>query len=83
MRIDSIKHLNGYQLEVVFDNGVKKIIDLEKFLKSTTHPLIKKYLDVSLFSQVYIDSQGSPCWGDNDFDINPQSIINDEFTIFD
>jgi hypothetical protein len=81
MKIATIKHLGNYQLEVVYENGNVKIIDLENFLKSSTHPLIQKYLDVELFSQVYLDKHGVPCWGDNEFDINPQSILNDEFTV--
>ncbi len=83
MKIATIKHIVNYRLEIVYDNGMKKVIDLEKFLKSSNHPLINKYLDISLFSQVYLDVQGVPCWGDNEFDINPQSIFNDEFTVYD
>jgi len=79
MKIVTIKYLKEYKLEVVFENGIMKIIDLKTFLKSSTNPLISKYLDIDLFSQVYLDSQGVPCWGDNEMDINPLSILNDEF----
>lgn len=79
--IATIKHIGNYRLEVVYENGMVKIIDLENFLKSSTHPLIKKYLDVNLFSQVCLDKHGVPCWGDNEFDINPESILNDEYTV--
>jgi hypothetical protein len=61
MKIATIKHIGNYRLELVYENGMVKIIDLEYFLKSSTHPLIKKYLDVELFSQVYLDKYGVPC----------------------
>jgi len=79
MKIVTIKYLTEYKLEVVFESGIIKIIDLKTFLKSSNNPLISKYLDIDLFSQVYLDSQGVPCWGDNEMDINPLSILNDEF----
>lgn len=82
MKIISIKHLGDYRLEIVYDNETIKLIDLEKFLNSSTHPLIRKNLDIELFGQVYLDEFSIPCWGDNDFDINPESILNDEFTVF-
>jgi hypothetical protein len=79
MNIQTVKHVKNYLLEIVYDNGEIKLIDLEKFLKSSDHPLIRKYLDVNLFSQVYLDETGSPCWGDNEFDINPKSLLKNEF----
>jgi len=81
MKIATIKHIANYRLEVVYENGIIKIIDLENFLKSSDHPLIRKYLDVNLFSQVYLDEYGVPCWGDNEFDISPESILNDKYSI--
>ncbi|PKP42465.1 MAG: hypothetical protein CVT95_12485 [Bacteroidetes bacterium HGW-Bacteroidetes-12] len=81
MKIVTIKHIRNYLLEVVYENGTIKKIDLENFLKSSSHPLIRKYLDVNLFSQVYLDEFGTPCWGDNEFDINPENILNDKYTV--
>lgn len=81
MRIVIIKHISNYRLEVVYENGTVKIIDLEIFLKSSDHPLIRKYLDINLFSKVYLDEFGTPCWGDNELDINPENILNDIYTV--
>jgi len=53
-------------------------MDMKKFLKSSHHYLIKKYLDKELFAQAYID-HGAIAWGDNEMDINPMSILNNEF----
>lgn len=79
MKIDTIKHLKGHQLKVGFNDGTSKVIDLGNFIKSSNHPLIYKYADIELFKQVYLDEMGTPCWGENEFDINPQSIINGDF----
>jgi len=81
MKIDTIKHLKNHRLKVGFSNGTSKDIDLGNFIKSSSHPLIKKYADVELFKKVYLDETGTPCWGKNEFDISPQSIINGDFDI--
>ena len=82
MEIIKIKHIKNYMLEVVLEDDSIKLINLENFLKSSNNPTVKKYLNVDLFSQVYLDETGAPCWGDNEFDINPISILNDEFAHF-
>ncbi|MFA6570300.1 MAG: hypothetical protein WCT77_03610 [Bacteroidota bacterium] len=81
MKIVEIKYLFDYKLIVKIHNikGVfndsEKIIDLEAFLKTSNNRLVEKYLDKSLFSKVYLDDTGTPCWGDNEFDINPLNIF--------
>jgi hypothetical protein len=79
--ISSIKPVGQYLLNVEFENGLSKVIDLGPFLAKSVHPDIIKYRDMNLFSLVHLDETGAPCWGDNDFDINPQSIINGEFDV--
>ena len=83
MRITQVKYLQSYKLLVTIDNGDKKKIDLEDFLRSSTHPLIRKYLDKKKFRKVRLDKRAALCWGNNEMDINPESIIQDEFTISD
>jgi hypothetical protein len=81
MKILNIKYLKKFQLQVELSNGVEKIIDLERFIKSSNHPSIAKYKDLELFKQFKVDQFGSPCWGDNEFDISPESIIRGDFDI--
>lgn len=81
MKIVEIKYLFDYKLLIkVHDiRGIsydfEKFIDLESFLKTSNNKLVKKYLDKSLFSKVYLDKFGTPCWGDNEMDINPLNIF--------
>jgi|ERR1035437_6127859 hypothetical protein len=78
MNIIKIKYLGEYQYQVWFANGQIKIIDLKSFLSKSKHPLINKFIDKKLFGKAYID-HGDICWGDNEFDLDPQDILNDEF----
>ena len=68
-------YLQAYQLKVVFLDNTVKTINLQAFLTASTHPLIRKYLDLDLFKGFRIE-YGTLCWGDNDFDLNPQNIYN-------
>ncbi|HXK82063.1 MAG TPA: DUF2442 domain-containing protein [Bacteroidales bacterium] len=79
MKILNIKYYKKFQLKVELSDGVLKIIDLENFIKSNTHPAITKYKDLKLFKNFKVDQFGSPCWGDNEFDISPESIIRGDF----
>jgi hypothetical protein len=81
MGINAIKHLEDHKLEVWLSAGGTKIIDLGDFIKSSDHPLINKYADVELFKQVYLDEIGIPSWGENEFDISPQSILNGDYDV--
>lgn len=81
MKIVSIKHVENYKLEIKFSDKTFKIIDLENFIKSCQHPLIKKYENIDLFKNVYLDETNTPCWGNNEFDISPKSIIQGDFDI--
>lgn len=73
-------YIKDYQLKIVFTDGTIKNIDLYNFLSGSTHPLIRKYLDINLFKQFQVD-YGTICWGDNDFDINPQKIYQGTYDV--
>ena len=79
MKLIAVYHLRQYKLLLKYNYGTYKVIDLKRFIMESANPLISKYRNISLFSQAYIDSYGTLCWGDNVMDINPQSILNHEF----
>lgn len=81
MKIIKVTYLHDYKIEMKYKNIHKKVTDFEEYLKASDHPLIKKYLDADLFAQFYNDDYRALCWGDNDFDINPQSILKYQFTV--
>lgn len=81
MCINKAEYISDYILRVETDNNQSKLIDLEDFVLKSSHPLINKYKDKNLFKQFHIDDCGVICWGDNDFDINPISIIEGDFDL--
>ena len=79
MCINKAEYVVDYILKVETDQNQIKLINLESFITQNTHPCIEKYKDKELFKQFFIDECGAICWGDNDFDINPISIIQGDF----
>jgi len=76
--ITKAEYIKDYQIKVYFSDGTIKTIDLFGFLSSSTHPLINKYLDIELFKQFNVGA-GVICWGDNEFDLNPESIYKGRY----
>ena len=69
------EYISDYKLKITFNDGLVKNINLEKFVENSTHPLINKYIDKKLFEKVKVED-GTICWGNNEFDINPNNIRN-------
>src|SRR5438045_913342 len=59
------KYIDGYRLQITFNDGKKRIVDFEDFLRKMPHPDIKKYLDLQNFKKFHID-YGDLMWGDFD-----------------
>lgn len=78
--IKKAKYIQGYVIEVTFKSGVVKTIDLENFIKTSNHPLIRKYTDLRLFQQFKVE-YGVLCWA-NDWDLNPQNILQGKYDAF-
>ena len=76
--IKKAKYLYGYLIEVTFYDNTVRVVDLEDFFKSSTHPLIHKFAKLRQFQQFRIE-HGALCWGDNECDINPHSMYAGEF----
>jgi len=74
MPLKEVKYIGGYKLELIFENGKRKIHDFKNFLFSSSHPLVKKYKRLNLFKKVKIDSTGCLTWGDNEMDFNPYNL---------
>ncbi len=72
------KYIKDFQIKVYFTDGTIRSIDLFRFLSSSNHPLINKYLDIELFKQFRIE-MGTLCWGENEFDLNPMNMYNGKY----
>ena len=71
MPLKEIRYIKDYKLELVFNNGSKKVHDFKNFLFTSTHPFIIKYRSVNQFKKVKIDTTGCLTWGKNEMDFNP------------
>jgi len=76
--IKTAQYLDNYKLLVEFEDGVKKVIDVEPFLKKSKHSIIRRFLAPERFKEFRVDI-GTVCWGDNEFDLSPESIYWGEF----
>jgi hypothetical protein len=61
----SATHLNGYKLQIAFNDGHVQVVDFEPFLQNSLNPLIRKYLDPVLFQQFSLEN-GDLQWNDYD-----------------
>lgn len=68
-------YIEDYKILVKFHDGVERLLDLQTFLQNVALPNVRKYLDPELFKTFYITPWGL-CWGDNEWDINPIDIYN-------
>lgn len=57
--------VDNYVLKIVFSDGFIQAVDFEPFLKNSTNPQIKRYLDIDLFWSFEIKN-GELMWGDYD-----------------
>ncbi len=68
----SAKYLDGYRLQVEFEDGKSGVVDLEPRLRRG--PVFRRLLDVATFKQFRINPDfGVICWGD-DLDIAPETL---------
>jgi hypothetical protein len=76
--IVAAKYLEKYLIEVRFEDGLTKIVDLEPFLKKSKDTIIKRFLEVDRFKEVRVE-YGTVCWGKNEFDLNPFNVYRGDF----
>jgi hypothetical protein len=53
----------NYKIEILFSDGVNKVVDFESFLKSSKNPMTNKYLDKEKFKLFSLD-YGDIIWND-------------------
>lgn len=69
-KVHNFKLLGGFRIWLEFENGKKKVVDLEPLLgKGFTIDL----LDQSQFDKVFIESGGGLAWP-NDYDVCPNYL---------
>lgn len=69
-KVRQVKVLDGYRLEISFDDGVHGVVSLsDRFFGSIFEPL----KDLKLFSQVRVDEFGAVAWP-NGADLAPDAL---------
>lgn len=79
MKIIKVEYISDYKLKVLFSDGVVKIADFEKFIKTSLQPMTNQFKDIERFKKVYIDS-GHLTWEDGQMDISSHSIYEGKFS---
>jgi len=72
MKAVSVKHLEGYKLEVLFSKSKSGVVDMEHFITTARNPMTSQFKDIELFKQACIE-RGNVIWLDNEMDISDQS----------
>ncbi len=63
--IEQVKKLDGYKLQLVFNDQSSQVVDFQPFLSHSLNPLIRKYLAPDEFAKFEIDD-GDLEWNDYD-----------------
>jgi hypothetical protein len=69
-RVTSVRALDGYRLEVTFQDGVSGVAELADRLFG---PVFEPLADPKLFAQAVIDEYGVVCWP-NGADLAPDAL---------
>lgn len=59
-RVKKVDYLSEYKLKIQFDNGIVKVVDLERMLKGAKN-LFLQLVDIDYFKKVECDGY-SICW---------------------
>lgn len=69
------KYIEGYKLEITFENGKKGIVDFKNYAKKGG--VFSRFADMEYFRQFYINEEiGVLCWPD-DVDIAPEILYHE------
>jgi hypothetical protein len=63
INVISAKYIDGFRLQLQFDDGAKSEVDLSSFLRNPPNPLFQKYLQKKNFKQFQIVN-GNLNWND-------------------
>ena len=69
--VKEVEYIQNFKLRVIFDNSVKKMVDLENYLDGEIFEPLK---NIEYFKQVKVDKElGTICW-DNGADFSPEFL---------
>ena len=63
--IEKAVYVDGYKLHLAFSDGTERTVDFGPFLERSKNPMIRKYLDLTLFKGFVVE-HGDLHWQDCD-----------------
>ena len=73
--VSEARHVEGYKLELVFENGKTGIIDLNEYVHKGG--IFGRFSDRGYFMQFYVNKEiGTLCWPDG-VDIAPETLYHE------
>jgi len=70
-----VRYLNGYRLELVFENGKKGVVDFQSYIKKGG--VFNRFSDMEYFKKVQINKElGVLCWPDG-VDVAPETLYSE------
>jgi len=73
--IKEARHIEGYKLEITFENGKNGIIDLQEYINKGG--VFSRFSNFEYFKRFYINKElGVLCWPD-DLDIAPETLYHE------
>jgi hypothetical protein len=64
IQVEKATYVEGYKVEIEFNDRTAKTVDFGIFLAKHPHPVHDKYKDIELFKQFKIEA-GNIVWGKN------------------
>ena len=73
--VTEAKHIEGYKLELIFENGKKGIINLQRYVNKGG--VFSRFSESEYFKQFYVNKEiGTLCWPDG-VDIAPETLYHE------
>lgn len=70
-----VKHIEGYKLEITFEDGKKGVVDFKDYAK--LGGVFARFDDMEYFKKFYINKEaGVLCWP-GDLDIAPETLYHE------
>ncbi len=63
LEITEAKFVSGYKIRLTFNDGTKRVMDFEPFLRRAQNPMLTQYRQLKKFRSFHLE-QGDLMWGD-------------------
>lgn len=77
LHVTSARYVSDYTLEVEFNDETSQLVNFEQFLKISSHPNTRHYLNKDVFEEFTVEG-GRLYWGDNDLEFDVEKLHRNE-----